>query len=301
MRNFIFFILLICILTAIGTVFYLWQKEENFSYLGGFKNEEPVFSFSPEASQYLETPLEVEKDVPTATFIFQKPEENQVVKFPIFNYHHIRPMPASSTPINERSFTVTPEGFEEHLKYFKDNGYQIVLARELIDYFDTGRPLSAKAVAITFDDGRYGQYKWAFPLLKKYNAKATFFITTSWVGKKDFLTWDQIKEMSESGMEIGSHSISHPHLSALGDKDLKHELEDSKKIIEEKIGKKIDLLAYPGGDFSQRVIEYAQAAGYKAAFGVYKIIDQSPKYRFSIRRFHADDALESITSKLLDY
>jgi len=210
-------------------------------------------------------------------------------------------MPPASAPIDERSFTVTPEGFEAHLKYFKDNGYQTVLISDLLDYFDTGKPLSAKAVAITFDDGRYGQYDFAYKLLKQYNMVATFFVTTGWVGRKDILTWDEIKEMSDNGMAIGSHSISHPHLTAQNDADLRHELVDSKKEIEEKIGQSINLLAYPGGDYNDRVIKFAKEAGYIAGLGVYKIIDQMPKYRYSIRRFHADDALDSITSKLVNY
>ncbi len=233
---------------------------------------------------------------------YQKPTEDSLIKFPVFNYHHIRPMPSvASSTITDRAFTVSPEGFETHLKYFKDNGYQTVLIDDLLAYFDTGKPLPLKAIAITFDDGRWGQYKWAFPLLKQYGMTATFFIITDWVGKSDFLTWPQIKEMSDNGMTIGSHTLDHPNLTALSDEALKRELEDSKKIIEEKIGKKINYLAYPGGNFNEQVIELAKAAGYRAAVSVYKIIDQAPKYRYVIRRFHADDALESITSKLAGY
>jgi len=298
MKNWLFFILVIILLTAMGWLFYSgWfnLKTENNIKVAiqtpatPTPSEEPIFEPLPSAGTVSPEPS------------YKKPDENTIIKFPVFNYHHIRPMPPETAPINDRAFTVSPEGFEAHLKYFKENGYQTVLINDLMDYFDTGKPLPEKAVAITFDDGRYGQYKWAYFLLKKYEMKATFFITTGWVGSNDFLTWDQIKEMSNNGMAIGSHSISHPHLSDQNDIDLKHELEDSKKIIEEKIGKRIEYLAYPGGDYSPRVIEFTKTAGYQAALSVYKIIDQAPKYRYVIRRFHADDPLESITSKLVNY
>jgi len=295
MKNIVFTILVLVLLVAFGVLFYLgWQ---NFNKGQQVKITAYPTIIPEESTSEL---LPIAKSVSPEPS-YQRPGENTPIKFPVFNYHHIRPMPPETAPINDRAFTVSPEGFEAHLKYFKENGYQTVLIDDLINYFDTGKPLPTKAVAITFDDGRYGQYKWAYFLLKKYEMKATFFITTGWVGSNDFLTWEEIKEMSDNGMAIGSHSISHPHLSDQNDIDLKHELEDGKKIIEEKIGKPIKYLAYPGGDYSTRVIEFAKTAGFEAALSVYKIIEQAPKYRYVIRRFHADDALESITSKLTDY
>jgi peptidoglycan/xylan/chitin deacetylase (PgdA/CDA1 family) len=291
MKNIIFIFLVLIILAAIGAIFYFWWQN----------NESMQGNLVPTPSSVTNYQSLPQKETKIPTPNHQKPTDNTVINFPIFNYHHIRPMPPETTDINERSFTVTPEGFEAHLKYFQDNDYQVVLISDLLEYFDTGKPLPTKAVAITFDDARYGQYNWAFPLLKQYGMKATFFITTGWVGRTDILSWEQIKEMSEAGMIIGSHSISHSHLTAQNDADLNHELKDSKKIIEEKIGKIIDLLAYPGGDYDVRVIEFAKATGYSAALGVYKIIEQAPKYRYAIRRFHADDALDSITSKLTNY
>lgn len=292
MKKAFFVVIIIILLAAIGVMGSVWLKQNNTIFVSNKLEGTPTPSALPEASPSV---------VETEPFAGPKPADNEVIKFPVFNYHHIRPMPPETAPIDERSFTVSPEMFEAHLKYFKDNGYEVVLARELVKYFDTGEPLPPKAVAITFDDGRYGQYEFAFKLLKKYGMPATFFITTNWVGKNDFMAWAQIKEMSDAGMEIGSHALSHPHLSDLSDEQLKKELENSKKIIEEQTGKTADLLAYPGGDYDNRVIEATKKAGYTAAFGVYKIINQTPKYRYSIRRFHADDNLESVTNKITGY
>jgi len=296
MKNFLFGFLAVILLVTLGAVIYFGWKSF------GDKQQVEITAYptaTPEESNFEALPT-AESASPQPSY--QKPDENKTIKFPVFNYHHIRPMPSvASSTITDRAFTVSPEGFEAHLKYFKENGYQTVLIDDLTAYFDTGKPLPAKAIAITFDDGRYGQYKWAYPLLVQYEMVATFFITTDWVGKGTFLTWAEVKEMSDNGMAIGSHALSHPNLSALSDNSLKKELEDSKKIIEEKIDKKIDYLAYPGGSFNERVIEAAKTAGYQAALSVYKIINQAPKYRYVIRRFHADDALDSITSKLTDY
>jgi len=289
----LFIILTIILLAALGAVFWFWWQAAGQSSAAPTLPPQKTFASNESSS--------AQKTLPLVTPEYKKPDENSVIKLPVFNYHHIRPIPPASAPINDRSFTVTPEGFENHLKYFKDNGYQTISVYDLLNYFDTGQPLPPKAVIITFDDARYGQYKWAFPLLKQYGMVGHFFVTTGWIGRQDILTWSQIKEMSENGMIIGSHSISHANEPSQNDADLRHELVDSKKIIEEKIGKIVDLLAYPGGGYDNRVIKFAQDSGYIAAMGVYKIIDQSPKYRYAIRRFHADDALESITSKLTKY
>ena len=294
MKNLLFVISVLLILAAIGAVFLNWQ--------GGEIKITPVASptLLPQKTQVFEPLPTGEAQTPLSSF--QKPVENAVFPMPVFNYHQIRPMPSiASSTITDRAFTVSPEGLEAHLKYFRDNDYRVISIYDLLNYFDTGQPLPKKAVALTFDDGTTGHYKLAFPLLKKYGVKATFFVTTGNVGKVGVLTWPQIKEMSEAGMFFGSHGATHANLAVINGEQIKKELADSKKALEDNIGKKVDLLAYPGGNFNDRVVQAAKDAGYIAALGVYKIIDQMPKARFAIRRFHADDWLESITEKLVGY
>lgn len=288
MKKITFAFLVLVVLFAIGAMVYNWRQAEILIKAG---------TSSTPSLEPLPTGATIE-----ATPVYQKPNESAVFPMPVFNYHHIRPMPnVASSTITDRAFTVSPEGFEAHLKYFKENGYQTISIYDLLNYFDAGKPLPKKAVAITFDDGRYGQYKWAYHLLKDYGMTATFFITTDWVGKADFMTWAQIKEMGDNGMFIGSHSLDHAPMNKIDDQQLRAELINSKKIIEEKIGRPVDLLAYPGGNYNDHVIELVKEAGYQAAMSVYKIIGQAPKFRYAIRRFHADDWLESITEKLVDY
>lgn len=293
MKNLFFIVLVIIILTGIGAVFYNWQGKEIL-----VKDDAVAPSLAPQWTRESLPAVATQEPTPS----FQKPAENSTFKMPIFNYHHIRPMPnASSSTISDRAFTVSPAGFEAHLKYFQDNGYQVVSVYDLLDYFDTGRPLPKKAVAITFDDATAGHYNLAFPLLKKYGVSATFFIVTDYIGKSGVLTWAQIKEMSDNGMFIGSHGASHANLTVISDEQARRELVESKKILEEKIGKKVDLLAYPGGNYNAHVIDLVKETGYQAALSVYKIIEQGPKFRYTVRRFHADDWLESIKEKLVNY
>lgn len=295
MKKAIFVFFVITLLAAIGLVFYNWQSGGQSQNVNPGSQPTESFKATPTPS------YQPNGQLPSSGNLYQKPPENQVIKFPIFNYHHIRPMPPESAGVTERAFTVTAEGLEAHLKYFKENGYQVVLIDELLKYFDIGQPLPSKAVALTFDDGWREHYSNAFPILKKYGVKATFFVPTGWVGKPEIMSWDEMRQMSEAGMVFGSHSVSHPYLDKLSDENLKKEVEDSKKLLEEKLGKQVDYIAYPAGMYNDKVIEAVKAAGYQAALGVYKIIEQSPKYRWSIRRFHADDVLESIASKLIDY
>jgi len=297
MRKFLFS-LIILVVIAVGAVFYLWWREGSAIDLnsGNIKSS-PLPSKTSQDDKQLSSSENLSASI---TPQYQPPADNAIIKFPVFNYHHLGPLPENADE-NRKAFTVTPEIFEQQLKYFKENGYQAVYLDQLIEYFDTGKSLPPKAIAITFDDSYKEQYQYAFPLLKKYGFVATFFVITSWVGQADALSWAEIKEMSEAGMAIGSHSVTHPHLDTLSDENLKNEVENSKKVLEENLGKTIDFIAYPAGFYNDRVIQAVKNAGYIGAVGVYKIISQSPKYRWSIRRFHVDNNLESITSKLTDY
>jgi len=296
MRKFIYSLIILAVV-AIGVVFYLWWQGGSTIDL---KSSNIKFSPLPSKTSQDYKQIFSSENLSASPSQYQPPADNAVIRFPVFNYHHLGPLPENADE-NRKAFTVTPEIFEQQLKYFKENGYQAVYLDQLIEYFDSGKPLPEKAIAITFDDSYKEQYQYAFPLLKKYGFVATFFVITSWVGRADAFSWAQIKEMSEAGMAVGSHSVTHPHLDTLSDEDLKNEVENSKKVLEENLGKTIDFIAYPAGFYNDKVIQAVKNAGYIGAVGVYKIISQSPKYRWSIRRFHVDNNLESVTEKLIDY
>mgnify|MGYP006105903715 CR=1 FL=1 len=117
-------------------------------------------------------------------------------------------------------------------------------------------------IALTFDDGLSSDYEFVYPILCEMNLKATFFIVTDFVGKSGYLSWENIMEMSNSGMEIASHSSSHRYMTNLKITDVRDELENSKMKIEENIGKEVCSFAYPYGDCSEQLNKLVIEAGY---------------------------------------
>lgn len=123
-----------------------------------------------------------------------------------------------------------------------------------------------RQVAITFDDGLLDNYTNAYPILKEFGLKAYFFILVAKAGTEGYMGWEQIKELSGAGMTIGSHGMTHRILTELDGKDLEYELKDSKKILEDNLGKAIDFLSIPRGFCNKKVIDKAKGAGYKRVF-----------------------------------
>jgi len=104
-------------------------------------------------------------------------------------------------------------------------------------------------VAISFDDGDLGQYERGVPALVARGMSATFFVTTTWVGRPGYVTWDQLREMKAAGMSIQSHTHTHPFLSELDASALRHELGESKRLLDTELGQDTTMLALPGGDW----------------------------------------------------
>ena len=119
---------------------------------------------------------------------------------------------------------------------------------------------------ITFDDGLLDNYTSAYPILREFGLKAYFFILAGKLGMRRYMTWEQIKELSEAGMIIGSHGMTHRILTELSDRDLDYELKESKAILEKRLDRVIEYLSLPKGHYNQRVINKIKEAGYKAVF-----------------------------------
>jgi peptidoglycan/xylan/chitin deacetylase (PgdA/CDA1 family) len=167
-------------------------------------------------------------------------------------------------------FDTNPKAFRKQLQQLKDVGANVVPLADVYEHFKTGTPLPEKAVVLTFDDGYLGHYQNAYPLLKKFNYPATFFVHTGFVGvntAREHMTWEQLKELDGSGLiSVASHTVTHPEdLRKLDDATVEKELNDSKKALEEKLGRKMRFLAYPVGNADDRVARMAQEAGYEMA------------------------------------
>ncbi len=181
---------------------------------------------------------------------------------PVLNYHQIN---------NEdhNALTLSGKEFEAQIKYLQREGYTAISPDQLADYLQYGKALPAKPVLITLDDGYEDNYRVAYPILQKYQFTATIFLITDFVGNYGrYLTWEQIREMSGQGYSFEDHTLSHISLPNASDEEIRKQLGKSKEALEWRLGKKVDYLAYPGGEYDQRVIQLTKEAGYRAAFTV---------------------------------
>lgn len=195
------------------------------------------------------------------------------------------------------------ETFRQQLQYLEMTGYNVVPLRHVYE-FVTGKraTLPKNAVVITIDDGWRSTYTEAFPELQKRKFPFTVFIYPNIIGKtSNALTWDQIREMADAGVDIQSHALTHPFLTkrkhrSMNDEQygnwLRRELAESKRILEKESGKKVQFLAYPYGDYDDRVATAAGKAGYTAAltcdFGRVKKGSDPLK----MKRFVIDDKMD---------
>ncbi|HUK99938.1 MAG TPA: polysaccharide deacetylase family protein [Nitrospirota bacterium] len=177
-------------------------------------------------------------------------------KIPVLLYHAL-----FDGKSNREKYAMPVSAFERQIAYLAEEGVQSLsfthLSNERID------DLSSKHAIITFDDGNYSDYEHAYPILKKYDFTATFFVTVNRLGKNNYLDWSHLKEMINGGMSVQSHSLNHIFLSDLGEDVLHRELLESKNLLEKKLSISVDFLSLPGGFYSQRVLCAAKDVGYK--------------------------------------
>lgn len=187
----------------------------------------------------------------------------------ILCYHDITPRVSP--------FALSPRQFEAHLRMLKAHGFAFLTVSELVDLLDGERngAVPRRVVAISIDDGFRSAYTVVFPLLRKYQAKATLFIYTRWVGETESaLTWAQLKEMAQSGLvEIASHSVTHAYPDklrrTLGPTAYRQrwlwELQASKEALERHLGITVRGVAYPGGQVDETLKLLAKQVGYEWA------------------------------------
>ena len=190
---------------------------------------------------------------------------------PILIYHHFAPdLP---TDPQQASISVTTSDFSDQLEWLAENGYTSITVAELYNAFYYDLPLPAKPVILVADDGYAEVYQLAFPLLKQHGFGATIATITGAVDHPIYLTWDQIKEMADSGVEFVSHSVTHGNLAAMTRDDLQKELGDSRRTLEEKLGRPVQFFVYPYGEpfvngsdaARQLVLDVLRETGYLGA------------------------------------
>lgn len=180
---------------------------------------------------------------------------------PILCYHSI-----SESKDNE--LLLSPEKFKSQLKYLKDNGYTPITMDELYNFLKNNKSIPEKSVVITFDDGYRDNYTTAFPILKEFGFKATVYVISNFVENDLYMTKAQIKEMSDWGIDIESHTDNHEDLSKLTLDQQYETMKKSKEQLETILSKKVDYIAYPFGKFNANTRKAAEKAGYKLGFSL---------------------------------
>lgn len=194
----------------------------------------------------------------SAAFVFMK----TAYVVPVLMYHAI------DHNDKETKLSVSPDSFEKQMKFLHEHRYNVMKLDDLALLIKEKKNIPPKTIAVTFDDGFYNNYQYAYPALKKYNIPATVFVIVEKIGQQGYLGWKEIKEMSDSGIvTIGSHALSHKWLPDMGTKQLKSELSLSKAMLEEKTGRPVNALCYPIGAHNERVKREASLAGYAYAVG----------------------------------
>ncbi|MFM6976213.1 MAG: polysaccharide deacetylase family protein [Sphingobacteriaceae bacterium] len=201
---------------------------------------------------------------------------------PILCYHQIRDWKASDSE-SAKVYIVPPAIFKAQMKMLADSGYHTVLPDELYAYLTTGAKLPAKPVMLTFDDTTLEQFTVAAPEMKKYGFKGVYFIMTVSIGRPRYMSSEQIKQLSDEGHVIGSHTWDHQNFKKYQSEDWVTQIDKPTKRLQEITGKPIKYFAYPFGLWNKEGIPELKKRGFIAAFQLsVKRDEKEPLY--TIRR-----------------
>lgn len=244
----------------------------------------PIFQNTKINSNINDNNISEDYDVPPLPIIAGR------FRIPILMYHHI----GTTQNVSHQGLYVSPEIFEKQVAYLVKKNYKIIDTNELSTILLSGKQPSQKTIMITFDDSSPSHYSAAFPILKKYKQKGVFFV----IATRSFLSVAQLKEMSDAGMDIQSHSSTHVDFSKTTSERIATEIRSSKAILEGVTGKPVRALAFPGCLGDSRAFELLGSSGYTTAYSCGKHIDIAYNNRFYISRVHVFDDMDSFTKMI---
>ena len=186
------------------------------------------------------------------------------INVPILTYHYIRVNPDRYDRMGF-ALSVTPADFAAQMDWLAQNGYHPITTEDLYAYLQGARGLPSKPVILTFDDGYADFFTTALPILIGHDFRAEEYVVSSFVGQPGYMTAAQVREADRSGIEIGSHTVSHANLAASSTGASWAQITQSKAFLEQLIGHPIVSFCYPSGKFSSAVASQVAAAGYHDA------------------------------------
>jgi peptidoglycan/xylan/chitin deacetylase (PgdA/CDA1 family) len=253
------------------------------------KKQENVSSSSQQASGSSPTPAAVATPVAASSPKITKPVVDQTAQVIIFCYHRL------VDKIRYSGTEITPAAFEAQMKELKDRGITVISMQDLLAWKKGEKNIPPRCAVVTFDDGWKSQYEVAWPIMKKYGYPFTMFIYTEGVrggslGGGEAITWEQLADMRDNGVDIEAHTATHQDLreghtimlASTGGKRTKtkltgpeyeqwmqNEVVGSKQLLEQRLGIKVNCFAVPFGNYNEHVKEIARNSGYEAMFTVY--------------------------------
>lgn len=226
---------------------------------------------------------------------------------PILAYHSIDD--SGSLP------AVSPSCFFQQMKYLKEKNYNTLTLTEYCQVLLANQSFPPRSVVITFDDGFENNYSVAYPILKGFGFKATIFLATDYIGKECnwertidiprllMMSWEQVEEMSNNGIEFGSHGSAHLPLTSISLKECNDEVVKSKSSIEKRTNKEVQGFCYPYGAYNTDILRAVREAGYRYACSGFLGCRNEGQNLFLLQRMnvnctgHVDDATRMLVFK----
>jgi peptidoglycan/xylan/chitin deacetylase (PgdA/CDA1 family) len=222
---------------------------------------------------------------------------NTRVKIPVLMYHSISYEEGNPCKVPK-------ENFESQMKFLHENGFNTITVDELYQAITTGKEVPKKSVLVTLDDGYKDNYTDGFPIMKKYNIKATIFVITSTVdNSKENLNSEEIKELQKNNIDIQSHTVDHKALNKLSYEEQYNELKNSKEYLDKLLNKNTTAIAYPYSQYNEDTMKICKELGYKVAFTTWYGFSNYNQGLYELKRLviHPDTTLKEFKDILNDY
>jgi peptidoglycan/xylan/chitin deacetylase (PgdA/CDA1 family) len=242
--------------------------------IASFAGEVSVPSRSTEPSYSNAEPPDAA--IPRASVILAKKQ------VPVLCYHQIRDWRITDSKIS-KTYIVPPAAFAAQMRMLADSGYHTISPDQLYSYLISGTRLPEKPILLSFDDTDLDQYTVAFPEMKKYGFKGVFFIMTVSLGRPHYMSRDQVRNLSDEGNTIGSHTWDHHNVKKYEGNDWVIQLDKPTRQLEQITGKNIRYFAYPFGLWNSAAFPELKKRGFVAAFQLNEKQDQQDPL-YCIRR-----------------
>ena len=182
------------------------------------------------------------------------------------------------------STNIRMNDFLEHIKIIEENNINFINPKNFENELKNNK--TQRKILLTIDDGFLSFYENAWPILKKKKIPFILFVSTREVGAFNYMTWDQIREISkENFVEIGNHSHTHEYLVEEKSELIKNDIEKSISIFKKELGKNSDFFSYPFGEYSIEFKNIIKSLNFKYAFGQHSGVMDETKDFYEFPRF----------------